>query len=116
MGLFKKIKAKLLDSWCGECTLEMERVYHQLFMLPQTVGHYTSHSDAKYYEKNLVKVNVKKDIPTGNYACGIDVYKCPSCGQKIVKLSIFLPVRDALKYEDFIVFSEGELDSFISRN
>ena len=115
MGLIKKFKAMLLDDWCGKCQVQMEEAYRQLYMLPMMVGHYTSHKDAEYYKKNLIKVNCKADIPVGTYACGIVSYRCPRCSKKEVKLSIFLPVRDMENYEDFIFFSNGELDDFIGR-
>lgn len=115
MILFKTLKAKILDDWCCNCKIQMEVNYHQLYMLPMMVGHYVSHKDAGYYIKNLVKVNVKKDIPTGYYACGINSYKCPNCGKSLVKLAIFLPVRDEEKYEEYLVFEKGELDSFIHK-
>ncbi len=113
MGLFKKIGSIFHDDWCRKCQTKMEEKKRQLYMLPMTVGHYSSHSDANYYKKNLIKVNKKADIPVGKYACGIIKYKCPKCGYKITKLSIFLPVREQEKYEDSIYFENGELDDFI---
>lgn len=84
-------------------------------MLPMTVGHYYSHQDAKYYKQNLIKINKKADIPIGTYACGIISYQCPNCGYKLTKLSIFLPVRDQEKYEEYIYFKNGELDEFLNQ-
>lgn len=91
----------------------MDEVNRSLYMLPMYVGNYVSHKDANYYKKNLRKVDRKKDIPPGVYACGIISYKCPKCSHRMVKLSIFLPVRDQEKYEDFIYFENGELDDFL---
>lgn len=101
------------DDWCRQCTEKMELTKKQLYMLPQVVGHYISHNDAQYYKKKLVKVNKKSEIPVGYYACGMYRYCCPKCDSKLVKLTIFLPVRDEEKYEDTILFQNGELDNFI---
>lgn len=112
MSILKKFQASFHDDWCKECYTKMDEVERNLYMLPMYVGHYVSHKDVTYYKKNLCKVERKKDIPTGVYACGIIKYRCPHCCHRMVKLSIFLPVRDQEKYEDFIYFENGELDDF----
>ena len=99
----------------GKCQSQMEEKKRQLYMSPMIVGNYTSHENAEYYKKNLIKVNQKSDIPTGNYACGMIQYECPECGHEAVKLSIFLPVRDIEKQEDAFLFEKGELDDFIRK-
>lgn len=116
MGIIKKFKSLFHYDWCSNCQLEMTETYKQLFMLPISVGHYISHDNAEYYKKNLIKVKNKKDIPIGIYACGITKYRCSTCGKALVKLSIFLPVRDEEKYEETICFKNGELDAFIDSN
>lgn len=116
MGIIKKIKAFFHSDWCSSCQIEMTENYKQLFMLPMSVGHYVSHQNAEYYKQNLIKVTGKKDIPIGIYACGIKKYRCSKCGQNLVELSIFLPVRDQEKYEETICFKNGELDKFIDNN
>lgn len=113
MGILKKIRSVFHDDWCKNCSSEMIEKSRQLYMLPMTVGNYTSNKNASYYQKNLIRVNRKADIPAGQYACGIVSYKCPNCGYKVTKLSIFLPVRDQEKYEEFIYFENGELDQFL---
>lgn len=113
MGLFKKARLLFHDDLCPSCMEKMEERGKQLYMLPMMVGHYVSHSSALYYKKNLIKVHRKADIPIGQYACGINAYKCLSCGYRKVKLSVFLPVRDQEKYEDTIYFENGELDDFL---
>lgn len=116
MKMFKKIRAIFHDDWCSKCQGQMEEKKRKLYMLPMMVGHYTSHKNAKYYMENLTYVNKKAEIPTGFYACGVTLYECLECEHKMVKLSIFLPVRDEEKYEDFIYFENGELDDFIWKN
>lgn len=112
MGILKKFKALFHEDWCKVCQSEMNLTYKQLYMLPVMVDHYVTHNDAEYYKNNLIKVNKKSDIPAGTYACGIKKYKCPNCGYEATILSIFLPVRDQEKYEDTILFENGEMDSF----
>lgn len=114
MGLIRKIKSFFHNDWCGKCQIPMEQRKRELFMLPMMVGHYTTHKNKEYYIKNLIKVDKKADIPTGYYACGIIEYQCPNCRKKITELSIFLPVRDSEKYEDTILFENGELDEFMN--
>ena len=115
MGFLRKFCSIFHDDWCKECQSEMEERSKKLYMLPMTVGHYVSHKDPEYYKENLIPVNRKSDIPTGNYACGITVYRCPECLHQLVKLSIFLPVRDQEKYEEFLYFENGEMDSFVAK-
>ncbi len=116
MNFWRKLRAPFHDDWCKKCTSQMEFNKENLFMLPMSVGNYVSHSEASYYINNLKLVNKKRDIPTGYYACGIYSYKCPKCGYSFVKLSIFLPVRDQEKYEEYIYFENGELDDFLFQN
>lgn len=113
MGIFRKIRAAFHDDWCTECRIELDRTGKQLYLLPMTVGHYVSHSDAAYYRNNLRPVSGKAEIPAGVYACGIIAYRCPECGRRMTKLSIFLPVREEEKYEETLCFTKGELDDFI---
>lgn len=115
MNIIRKIRSPFHDDWCKDCGKEMEITKKQLYMLPQTVGHYVSHENASYYKQNLIKVERKADIPVGCYACGIHAYYCPECCNQLVKLSIFLPVRDQEKYEDVIYFHHGEMDDFLNK-
>lgn len=114
MKIVRKIKSLFHDDWCKKCTNEMSIIKKQLYMLPMYVGHYTSHQDASFYKKNLVRVEKKADIPTGQYACGITKYRCSDCQFERVKLSIFLPVRDIEKFEEVIFYENGEMDDFLN--
>lgn len=116
MGLFGKMLARFQDNWCKDCKCEMEKVRKQLFALPgMTVGHYVEHKDAGYYKRNLRMVDKKADIPPGMYACGAIQYRCRSCGKRLTKLELFLPVRDEEKHETPVLFEHGELDDFLWR-
>ena len=115
MGIFSKLKASLRDDWCGSCRTQMDETVRQLYMLPMTVGHYCPHKDAEYYKRSLRRVARRAEIPPGIYACEGIVYRCPECGQRVVKLLIYLPVRDRKKYEDAYLFEHGELDDLIFR-
>lgn len=113
MGLIRKIKASLLDDWCGQCQIKMSETFQQLYTLPMTVGHYSAHKEAEYYRRSLRPVAHRADIPPGVYACRVSAYRCPDCGRRLVKVYIFLPVREQDKYEDSYLFEHGELDDFI---
>lgn len=113
MGIFKKVRAALRDDWCSKCCEPMDHEEKQLFFLPQRVGHYRKHEDVEYYLENLELVEKKADIPTGYYACGAYVYFCPRCAKRIVKLLIFLPVRDEEMIEDVHVFEDERLRELV---
>ena len=114
MGFIRKLREKFHDDWCSECTSEMEVIRRQLYALPtMTVGHYVRHEEPEYYKKHLVPVEKKAEIPTGMYACGITAYRCPQCGHRAVKLSVFLPVRAEEKAEQGLYFEHGEMDDFL---
>lgn len=116
MGIFRKIRSLFHGDWCSKCQEKMDEKSKSLYMLPMTVGHYQSHTDAEYYKKNLCRVSCKAEIPVGVYACGIVSYKCPHCGHRVVRVSIFLPVRDQEKPEETLYFERGELDEFLMTN
>ena len=114
MGFFRGLRHIFHDDWCSQCTSEMEIIRKQLYAMPgQTVGHYVSHQEPEYYKTHLVPVARKAEIPVGMYACGIIAYRCPECGHRAVKLSIFLPVRDAEKAQEALYFEDGEMDDFL---
>ena len=109
MGILRWMRAALHDDWCSKCCEPMDHEAKQLFFLPQRVGHYQKHEDVQYYLDNLVRVEKKAEIPTGYYACGAYVYYCPRCARRVVKLVIFLPVRDEEMMEDVYVFEDERL-------
>ncbi len=113
MNLFQKIKSKFKDDVCEGCGGKCTETFKQLYMLDQTVGHYARYENPSYYKKNLYKVEKKTDIPSGVYACGITEYTCQECHKKLVKLSIFLPVRDQEMHETPVYYRNGEMDDFI---
>lgn len=86
----------------------------RIYALPMMVGNYSSHKDADYFRTHLRKVDHKEDIPAGMYACRAVAYRCPECGYRTVKLTVFLPVRDQEKFEEIVCFENGELDEFLS--
>lgn len=115
MNIIKKIKSMFDDNICDKCGGVNDETYKQLYMLPQTVGHYVSHKDPSYYKKNLIKVNKKADIPVGTYACGMIEFTCRECNRKCVRLVIFLPVRNQEKNEEVLYFFNGEFDDFMDK-
>lgn len=112
--MLRKLRSKFHDDWCSQCTQVMHVERKQLYAMPdQLVGHYVSHSEPSYYKTHLTPVERKRDIPTGMYACGLTLYRCPHCGHTAVKVSVFLPVREVEKIEDGFYFEQRELDSFV---
>ena len=110
MGLFGSIVKRFQDNWCKTCKTQMQTMAEQLYMMPMTVGHYTSHKDAAYYYNSLYPVLDKSSITTGYYACRGTAYQCPGCGRRATALYIFLPVRNEEKFEDACFFEKGEMD------
>lgn len=115
MSVFRRMRAAFHDDWCKKCCAQMDVEKKQLYMLPVIVGQYKSRSDAAYFIRNLRKAGKKADIPPGHYACGAHAFRCPDCGFRIVRLTIFLPVREEEKYEDTVYFKNGELDGFLNQ-
>ena len=76
-------------------------------------GHYESHTEVRYFKRALWPVEEREDIPAGTYACRALEYRCPRCGRRRVKLSVFLPVRDKNKMEETILFDDGEQMEFL---
>lgn len=112
--MFRRLRGKFHDDWCSRCTAPMDIVRKQLYAMPdQIVGHYVCHDDAEYYKTHLTAVARKADIPAGMYACGLIAYRCPNCGHRAVKVSVFLPVRDEEKPEQTLYFEQGELEGFL---
>lgn len=115
MSFLRKIKGLFHEDWCPACNTEMTLDDKQLFMLDETVSHYVSTRDAKYFQNNLIKVDKKSDISAGLYACGIKTYWCSECNKKIVYVQVFLPVRDQEKLEDAFYYENGELNQFLEK-
>lgn len=113
MGLLQNLRARFCDDYCDRCKTKAPVAGQRLFALPMTVGNYCSHKDASYYLRNLHPVSGKADIPAGYYACNAIRYRCADCGRQFVKLSIFLPVREQEKFEESLLFREGELNEMV---
>lgn len=115
MGFFRRLRQNFHDDWCSECLSEMEVTRKQLYAMPdQRVGHYVPHEEPTYYSKGLIPVGKKAEIPTGMYACGLIAYRCPQCGHRAVKVSVFLPVRGEEKMEQNLYFDHGEFRTWPS--
>lgn len=114
MGLIGKLKAKFCDDYCSKCQHKMDVAAVSLYALPDMmVGHYVIHKDPGYYKKHLVPIRQKSQVPAGMYACSIQVYQCPQCGHRPVKMRVFLPVREEEKTEQMFYFENGEMNDFI---
>ena len=114
MGLMGRIYACFHSDCCGSCQSRLKLEREQLYALPcRTVDRYVRCDDAGFYKRALVKVKGKADIPTGMYACRVHRYRCPMCGKKMVRLTVFLPVRDEEMVEQILRFEDGEMDGFI---
>lgn len=116
MGFLNKLKAALKDDWCSGCAEQMNLLKKQLFILPtMTVGHYVEHDDPNYFVQNMFKVAKKAEIPAGVYACGAYLYQCPKCQKKVVKLVVFLPVRDQEQVDGAHLFEDPKLIELIEK-
>ena len=114
MGFLDRLIKRASFDWCKPCAEEMITRQKQLFLVPVFVGYQRPPDDADYFTKNLVPIDTKKDIPTGQYACGGKMLVCPSCGKTIVSLEYFLAVHDNEMVECYYHFKNGELDSLFS--
>lgn len=117
MGLLRTIQSIFHADWCKKCRMPMEEEERsrQLYTLPMTVGNYIAHKDAEYYRQNLQPVADRAHILPGIYACDVIACRCPECGHRAVKLSVYLPVRDQNQQEGVYLFENGELNGFLRR-
>ena len=69
-----------------------ETGYPCLFLLPISFGDTYEHPEA-YLSANMTAIQSKEQIPSGKRACGVEVYRCPSCGNRQVEIRDFLLVR-----------------------
>lgn len=110
MGLLDKLKAKLRDDWCADCSRKLEiQGEPRIYSLPMMVGQYREHDDPVYYLRNLRPVFDIKSLPNGQYASRMTILRCPGCGCRRERLSIFLPVRGEEKFESVHFFENDEL-------
>lgn len=85
-----------------------------LFLIPVFFG--DQYDDAENYLRSHMKPIMGKDqIPTGQRACKVEIYRCSKCDKELVEITDFLQVRGAeyvkggyvFAYESFRHLLEG---------
>lgn len=102
---------------CKKCKGTMTAGEHFLFLLPLHFGEKYKPS-AEYYKKNFVQIKSEAEIPEGQRACHLYVFRCNNCGNRNVSIVDFLRVRDTelLKegdtypYDDFKEYLENKVE------
>ncbi len=94
------------DRWCIRCQCSMELVQRQSCALPiRVVTADPTRGGTAGYGRHLMKVNSDSDVPAGMCACGAHLYRCPECGRRKARLTLFLPTG-----QETFLFEHGELD------
>ncbi len=94
------------DRWCIKCQCSMELIQRQSCILPARIlSNDPLRRDVSNYGKYLKKAG-DGDTPAGFHACGVHLYRCPECGRRKARLTLFLPSG-----QESYLFERGELDS-----
>jgi hypothetical protein len=100
------------ETSCKECKVELElyKTQDKYFLLPVRQDH-TYKASVNYFKNNLIPIKTLEEVSTGQRICKMEIYGCPKCGKKKVKLHDFLYVRgDMVTQEeyfyDYVYFSD----------
>lgn len=102
-----------LGNKCKICKEKMIETQSDLYLIPARIDDVHEESSA-YYLKNATPIQDRDQIPTGNRACIITVYRCPSCGYRDVSVVDFLRVRDMEIIKGGDVYPYEEFKDFLS--
>lgn len=101
-SIFGILKGKEQCPKCRAATVR-EDVPARLFLLPVSFGD-TYENAEDYLLSHMVPIQSKEAIPTGRRACRMELYRCPKCDARWVKITDFLQVRDTEDIKGFYTF------------
>lgn len=78
---------------CKKCKTKMVAGERVLYLIPVMFDKEHEES-AEYYLKNARKIEDESQIPTGQRACRICLFRCPQCSKRVVSVVDFLKNRD----------------------
>lgn len=88
------IQEKNGKTTCSKCKAAAPKIsrYPYLFLIPVSFG--DVYSDAEnYLRTHMMPIMDKRQIPTGQRACKVEVFECPRCNNRQVEITDFLQVR-----------------------
>ena len=100
---------------CKICKEKMLESQSDLYLIPAKIDDVHEESSA-YYLNNATPIENTDQIPTGNRACYITVFQCPSCGHRNVSIVDFLKVRDKEIIKGGDIYSYDEFKDFLNQN
>ncbi len=113
MGLLDKLLRKVSFDYCKNCKKDMDIIKKKLYVLPMYVGQTLKPENAEsYLIQNASPVESKQEIPKGQYACGLRVHRCSSCGKIAESVELFLPVNGKEMTERYFLFEPGTIYKF----
>lgn len=101
--LFRAIRDEVTCIYCkAAASKSSKREY--LFLIPVFFG--DQYDDAENYLRSRMKPIMGKDqIPTGQRACKVEIYRCSKCDKELVNITDFLQVRGAEYVKEGYVFA-----------
>ncbi len=94
------------DRWCIKCQCSMDLAARQSCALPKVVVHSKDRWESSNYGKHLIKLGQDEAVPPECYGCGAHLYRCPECGRRKARLTLFFPDG-----QQVYTYEHGELDS-----
>lgn len=88
------IREKRGRTACIKCKAVGPRAaaYPYLFLIPVVFGK-TYGCAQEYLRTHMTPILSKRQIPTGQRACRVEIFECPRCGARQVEITDFLQVR-----------------------
>lgn len=108
----EKESEKGLD--CDACRTKLENTESHLYLIPVYFDHGHENS-AQYYAANARPIADRELIPSGQRACWMHIFTCPTCGSKKVSVVDFLRVRDQDLPKGGGVFPYGDFGRFFEK-
>lgn len=99
---------------CQNCKTNMDITATKLYLIPVFFDK-THEKSAAYYLKNATRIETVEDIPSGNRACRMKVFRCPSCGSRHVEVFDFLKTQTMETPYSFEMYEYEQLRELLER-
>lgn len=99
---------------CKGCKTNMDVTAIKLYVIPVHFEH-THEESAEYYLQNATPIASEEDIPSGNRACRMKVFRCPSCGKRHVEVLDFLRTSTMETPYNFEIYEYEALRELLER-
>lgn len=99
---------------CKSCKKYMDVTASKLYLIPVFFDK-THEESPEYYLKNAKEIASEEHIPSGNRACQMKVFRCPSCGNRHVEVTDFLRTSTMKTLCNFEVYEYEQLRELLER-